>query len=337
MGLWAGKLVDSMDRRMLVQLVAGCRVLVLSALAMLIAFDATPLWLVAVAAFVLGTSEVLSDNVSGAVVPMLVPARHLEKANSRLVGVQIIGDELVGPIIGAWLFAIGAALPFFANASLLAGAVLLLAGLPLLAPAPTLGPQASQSPDPTGLLEGLSTIRNQPVLRAITMASAALAAADAAWFVLLVVFVRDRLGLGATGFGLLLAVGAIGGLGGALIADRKATWPLRTVSRLVFGSMAVSLLILGLFPTVGVTGAVLAATSGGFALWNTRAVSARQRATPNELLGRVGATYRSIVVSVGLLSALAGGVVADLASIEVTLIIVGVGSAVAGLLLDRSI
>lgn len=323
-GLWAGKVADQVDRRLLLNRVTMVRALLLVALAGLIVGGAAPLWLVVVAAFVLGVAEVLADSVTGTLVPSVVPDHQLERANSRMVAAQITGNELVGPALGGLLFAAGVAVPFVTNGTLLALALVLLAGLPLLqAPAHEEGDDTDPAAPP-GLFDGVPFIRARPLLRAITWSSAVLAAVDAAWFALLVLFVREQLDFGAAGFGLSLAVGAVGGLAGAALADRGPNRPLVTISPVVFGTAAASLIGLGLAPTTVMTMIALIITSGGFAVWNVSVVSARQRATPNHLLGRVGATYRTVVVTASLVGAVAGGFLADLISIRFALVGYGV-------------
>lgn len=325
LGLWAGAVADRTDRRALLRRVTGLRTILLLALAVLVFVELTPLWLLIAAAFVLGLVEVLADTTTSTLVPMLVPAEHLERANSRVVASTIAGNELAGPAIGGLLFALGASLPFFTNASLLACALLLVAGLPVLQSPSDLGHDPEQ---PDSMFAGWSLIRSQPLLRAATWSSAILGAIDAAWFSLLVLFVRDELGLGGAGFGLLLAVGAIGGLGGAALADRRPNIGLRTVSLFVFASMAISLVALGAAPTTSATIVALVVTSAGFAVWNVFITSARQRVTPPDMLGRVGATYRTIVISSSLVGAIGGGLIADSVSITFALVAGGLGLAV---------
>lgn len=320
LGLWAGGVIDRVDRRRLLQGVTALRVVLLAGLAALILLDAVPLPLVAAAAFVLGVSEVLADNTTAVLVPILVPADQLERANSRMVGAQVVGNELAGPAIGGVLFAIGAAVPFLTNAGLLAAALLLLAGLPLLAG--EIEPDSPNDHRPS-IVDGLDFIRVTPLLRTVSWTSALLAAVDGAWFSLLVLFVGDELGYGPSGFGLFLAAGAIGGLGGVATADR---WPNTSIVVVVLGvfvSMAVSLLALGLAPNVPVTAVALVVTSGGFALWNVYVVSARQRATPPAMYGRVQATYRTLVVGAALAGTMVGGLLADAVSLTTSLVACG--------------
>lgn len=324
-GLWAGKIADQVDRRWLLQRVTLVRAVLLVALAGLIVVGAAPFWLVVAAAFVLGVAEVLADSVTGTLVPSVVPDHQLERANSRMVAAQITGNELVGPALGGLLFAVGAAVPFLANGTLLALALLLLAGLPLLqadvdAEADDGREDGAEPEAPPRLFDGIPFIRARPMLVAITWSSAVLAAVDAAWFALLVLFVREQLGFGPAGFGLSLAIGAVGGLAGAALADRIPDRPLSSISLVVFGTAGLSLIGLGLAPTTVMTMIALITTSGGFAVWNIYVVSARQRATPNHLLGRVGATYRTVAVSASLAGAIAGGFLADLFSIRAALV-----------------
>ncbi len=332
LGLWAGAVADRTDRRALIQRVAAVRTILLLALAALVFANLTPLWLLLAASFTLGVAEVMADTTTGTLVPALVPSEHFERANSRIIAAEITGNELAGPALGGLLFAVGASLPFFTNATLLAAAFLLLAGLPVLEQA-----LADEEPEfaaagigePATRFAGAQFIRLVPMLRTITWSSTVLAAVDAAWFALLVLFATNDLGLGAGGFGLLLAVGAVGGLGGAALADRIAAANpsgdaggrsiLPSVAGVVFATNAVSLIALGLAPSLATTIIALVVTSAGFALWNVVMVSARQRATPIEMLGRVGGTYRTIVISAGLVGALVGGVIADAASLPIAL------------------
>lgn len=317
LGLWAGGLTDRTDRKVLAQRTALLRVGLLSMLAILILVDIVPIALLLFAAFVLGMSEVLADNVNGALIPSLVPEGELERANSRMVGAEILGNELIGPAIGGLLFAAAASLPFFTNAGLLAVAFLLLSGLPLL--------QTSDADD-VGLTpvqprarDGIVALWASPLLRTITWSSALLAAIDGAWFALLALLITVELGLPPAALGLFLAIGAVGGLVGAAIADRASTLPLSGVAGAAFASMALPLIALSRFPNAILVAIALVMTSGAFSMWNVFMVSARQRASTPQTLGRIGAAYRTFVVTAALVGTLAGGLLAEFFSLRATL------------------
>src|SRR3954447_22076712 len=125
-GLWAGALTDRLDRRRLGILVDSLRTVVLVLLAVAVATDVASIALVLVAMFLLGTAETFADNASSTLVPMLVDRDDLALANSRIVAGLVTVNQLVGPPLGALLFAAGQALPFAADALLVgAGAVLI--------------------------------------------------------------------------------------------------------------------------------------------------------------------------------------------------------------------
>ena len=60
--------------------------------------------------FLLGTAETFADNASSTLVPMLVQRDDLALANSRIMAGFVTVNQLVGPPLGAFLFAVGQAL-----------------------------------------------------------------------------------------------------------------------------------------------------------------------------------------------------------------------------------
>ena len=167
--------------------------------------------------------------------------------------------------------------------------------------------------------DGIAAIRSSPLLRTITWSSALLAAIDGAWFALLVIFIAEDLEMASAALGVFLAIGAVGGLIGAAIADRASGLSLPVVAGSALLVMAVPLLVLSLLPTPTLAAAALVLTSGAFSLWNVFMVSARQRASGSQLLGRVGAAYRTVVVSAALVGTLVGGLVAEIFSVRASL------------------
>jgi hypothetical protein len=91
------------------------RVIVLAFLVVAVATGSASVPLVVLASFLLGVGETVRDTAAQTALPGLVPERLLERANGRLAAGEIVGNEFVGPPVGATLFAAGAALPFAAN------------------------------------------------------------------------------------------------------------------------------------------------------------------------------------------------------------------------------
>ncbi|TCB97145.1 MFS transporter [Micromonospora zingiberis] len=310
-GLLAGALADRRGARSLLTAADTGRVVVLGALAAAVALGWASIALVVAAAFLLGVGETIRDTAAQTAVPRLVPDAQLEKANGRLVAGEIVGNEFVGPPVGALLFVVGAAIPFAVNGAALALAVMLVLSLPL-----TLAHRPRIADDPPagagdGILAGLRWLVRQPMLRTLVLVTAAVAAADTAWFAIFVLYARDALDLGAFGFGLLLATGAAGGLLGSFTADRLiGRFRHRTV---LTWSMAVTAgvpVLLAVVADRAVAVVVVVATSAAFAVLNVAALSVRQRLVPGGLLGRVIAASRLVTYSCTALGALAGGALA---------------------------
>ncbi|MEU4775460.1 MFS transporter [Micromonospora sp. NPDC023644] len=318
-GLLAGALADRRAARALIAAADAGRVVVLAAVAVAVATGVASVALVVAAAFLLGVGETLRDTTAQTVIPRLVDDAQLERANGRLVAGEIVGNEFVGPPVGAMLFVIGAALPFAVNGASLALAVMLVLSLPLslARPGPGLsgadadGRSLAADPARRGALAGLRWLVRQPVLRTLVVVGAAVAAADSAWFAIFVLYARQSLGLGPLGFGLLLATGAAGGLAGSLVADRLIG---RFRHRPVLAwSMAVTAgtpALLAVAPHRIAATVVVVTTSASFAVLNVAALSVRHRLVPGDLLGRVVAASRMLSYGCAALGALAGGALA---------------------------
>ncbi|MCW3820612.1 MFS transporter [Micromonospora sp. DR5-3] len=321
-GLLAGSLADRRGARTLLAQADVARVIVLGALVVAVMMGWASLPLVLLASFLLGVGETVRDTAAQTALPCLVPDRLLERANGRLAAGEIVGNEFVGPPVGAALFVVGAALPFAANGASLALAVMLVLTLPLsLAGRPPLVATAQVS---QGVVAGLRWLVRHRVLRVLVVVTAAVAAADSAWFAILVLYATNRLGTGTVGFGILLAVGALGGLLGSLVADRLVAGRRHRI--VVSWSLAITA---GIPAVLAVTSQLWAAvlvivvTSGSFAVLNVTVVSLRQRLVPRELLGRVVAAGRTLSFSTAAAGALLGGVLTSTIGIEAPFVFSG--------------
>jgi hypothetical protein len=125
-GVIAGTAADRLDRRRLVAAVNLSRAVVLIALVATIFTGTVNIAVVLIALFILGTAETFADAASSALLPGLVARKDLGIGNARMQGAFLLTNQLVAPPIGAFLFAVGMALPFATNAAAFAlGAVLI--------------------------------------------------------------------------------------------------------------------------------------------------------------------------------------------------------------------
>jgi MFS family permease len=320
-GAGAGVLVDRSDRRRLMVVVDVTRAAIIAGLAAAVLTHTAGLALIYLAAFTTGVGSALRDTAAVTCIPRLVDSADLERANARVIAGQIVGHELAGPAAGGWLFGLAAVLPFAVNAGALGIAVLLLLTLSsVFRPVPaardpdTASPLASARGD---LRDGARWLWRHADVRDVTIATGVIAAMDAAWFAVLVLYVIQVLHQRPGVYGLLLGVAALGGISvgsiGPRVARRAGPWR----SLLVAGAvMAVTQAGLGLTANVIVAAAMLFASSAAWALFNMTAVTMRQRQVPDPLLGRVTSLNGTVAGGAEALGALVGGALAAVGGIR---------------------
>ena len=127
-GVIGGVAADRFHRQRQVIVANLLRTLVLLVLAATIVSGTVSIAFVLAAIFALGTAETFADGASSTMLPSLVRREDLGVANARTQSAFLFLNQLLGPPIGAFLFVIGMALPFAANAAAFAlGAVLISA------------------------------------------------------------------------------------------------------------------------------------------------------------------------------------------------------------------
>jgi MFS family permease len=333
-GLYAGVLADRLDRRLLVIAVDLMRAAVLVVLTVALVTGRVGVGLVLVTMFLLGTAEVFVDTTSNTLLPMVVPRADLGIGNARLMTAGITMNQLVGPSLGAVLFAAGLVWPFVVQAVCLALGAVLIARMRL----PERVRPAGRSHLRRDIAEGFRwTWGNGPV-RTLTVTVVAFNVTYGAAWSVLVLYATDVLGLGPVGFGLLTTVGAVGGLAGTACYD----WLERHAS--LASIMRVGLLVetfthLGLaLTTTGWVAMVILFVFGAHAfIWGTTSRTVRMRAVPGELQGRVGSLY-SMGVYGGIVAGQAlGGVIARIWGITGPFWFAFVGSAVLVVLIWREL
>ncbi|MDP9494130.1 MAG: MFS transporter [Actinomycetota bacterium] len=331
-GPLAGVMVDRADRRRILWVVNTVRASIFALLAVAVVSGESPLWLLYLAAVALGVGESFYDNAAQTVVPVLIESTELERANGRLVAAEVAGNEIVGPPIGAMLFSVAVVLPFASSAAGLVVAVVLVLGL-----AGSFRPATIATDSSDGmwrqLTEGFRFVRRDRELATVTLLAGVLYAADAAWFAILVLYSLEVLDLSEAAFGALLAVGAVGGIIGAVSASKLASrFRLGTLLAGILLVSAVAQLVLGTTSNAALAILFIAVSSFPFGVWSVVAVSLRQRVTPSHLLGRANATYHAVSVGAAPIGAILGALAAEQWGIRAPFLI-GVPALLAGALL----
>ena len=301
----AGALVDRHDRTGLMWRAQALQAVAAGALAVAVALGAASIALLALAAFAVGTCEVVFGNAAQAILPDIVPAADLHRANGRQFAATATARTFVGPPVGSLLFAASAALPFSLDAVSFAVSAALLARLPRRPRPPSAAPLGKAVAEGLRWLAGHRLLRTLALLLAVNLFCFQLAN------VTLVLLATQEMHVGARAYGLLLTASALGGVTGGLvnhrIAARLGTRP--TVLLALTGAVP-AYLACGATLNAYALGLLLAAIGFFSSLWNVVTVSLRQSIPPPELRGRVNSVYRMLSLGLTPLGAVAGGFIA---------------------------
>jgi MFS family permease len=278
--------------------------------------------------------------LSGRALTRAVVARLLEptgelRAGNAVLNVAFTGGAAVGPAVAGLVVAglgVQSALLLDAASFYAIACILLAAG-----PMPAVEPDASRLRDRLGA--GLSYIRDRPTLRRLLSAQGAAFVFFAAVLPIEVIYAKQTLDAGDSGYGLLLASWGAGMVLGSLVfaAARRAPLPLL----LFFSTLAVGLGYLGLAaaPTLAVACGVSVLGGGGNGVQWVAAISAVQELTSESMQARVLGVLESIGAAMPGVGFLLGGLIATNQSPRATFLVAGAGViaivAVSSLLLGR--
>ncbi|GFZ91873.1 MFS transporter [Nesterenkonia alkaliphila] len=316
-----GVYVDRVDRRTLIVGANVLRGLALLVLALTIQFGAGSLLVLYAVMAVVATLESTADSSAVALLPSIVRRKELDRANSRVAAVQLVADEFIGPPLGGMLFALAAAAPLYAMGGLWAAAGLIALALPMISrtqeSAELVSDEtAGQEPVPRSstyaeAIAGTQWLLRSPVIRNLAIIGGLASAGYMLPFSVLVLFAGAQLGLDSTGYGVLLAVSALGGLlGSAVTARLRLWWGYRwtIIASLLLAMVTLTGLSLTSHPYLAAV--LLALYIFHAVVWNICSISIRQQVVPSDMLGRVGAASRVLgLLGLAVGSAL-GGVLA---------------------------
>ncbi len=282
-----------------------------------------------VGAFVGGATAVFSitDN---AYLPALIPKKDLAEGNAKLESTEAIA-EITGPAsAGALIAAFGAPLAVAIDALSYVWSAMRLGAIKTVEEIPQPQISASMSATRRGhdLRVGLRAVFGHPIVRPIVLSHMVWAISGGFFMALYTLFCLRELELSETTFGIIVAMGGIGSLFGAMLS-RKIVAALGLGKALVVMS-TMSLVCALLIPLAGVdavTGGSLAIAivflcahqlvGDGFSVaFVIQAVTLRQTVLPKHVLGRANAAIHVFTSGLLPLGALLGGVIAEVASTE---------------------
>ena len=245
-----------------------------------------------ITAFLFGLAEVLRDNSAQTLMPSVVEAENLEKANGRMWSAESLTNSFIGPPLGSLIIGIAIYLPFFVDAGTFFVSVALIASI-----SGSFKPIQEKPREKINfkaeIKEGFQWLWAHDLLRPMAIILGCLNLLGTMVAATFILYTQEVLNTSVFVFAVLGTAGAVGGIIGGLVAPK--------ISQKIGSGPSLWLSL-----AMGPIGAVVISTSRSWQvvwvvllfqsfisnLWNTITVSLRQSIIPSHLLGRVNSVYR---------------------------------------------
>lgn len=281
LSLIVGVVADRVDRRHIARAAIALELGCAAGLAWLSLRHQITIPALFVVAALLGVGRAFAGPSLSALAPNLVPRAILPSAIA-LNSISWQSGAVLGPPLGAWLYALNAASPYVAAAAMFGGSLLALF---MIGPVPR--PEPAKVTPWRSLVEGLGYVRqNRIVLGAISLDLFAVLLGGAT--AMLPVYARDVLHVGVEGLGPLRAAPALGAaltaIGLAIRPIRRNVGPVMFVCVAIFG---VATVVFGLSTNMRLSLVALTVLGAADMISVYIRSSLIQLHTPDEMRGRV--------------------------------------------------
>jgi predicted MFS family arabinose efflux permease len=333
-GLYAGVVADRLNRRTIVIVTGLVRAAILLVLTVSILTHRVDIAVVLAALFLFGVNEAFGDTTTATLLPMLVEKPDLGIANSRALTGVIVWNQLAGPPVGAALFAAGMALPFISETVCVLAGVVLIWRVRL----PVHGARGQHARVRDDIKEGWRWLWTHAAVRTLAITIFTFNVTFGAAWAVLVLYARERLGMGALGFGLITTAMAAGGLlGTASYGWLERHLRLGVIMRGGLIIETLTHLALALTRWAWFALIIFVIFGAHTFIWGTTSTTVRQRAVPAEFQGRVSSVYLTAVVGGIVIGSAIGGLVASVWGITAPFWFAFAGSAIILAVIWRSL
>jgi hypothetical protein len=340
-GLVAGVWVDRLHRRPVMIVADIGRAVLLASVPVAFVLGWLSIVQLYVVALGVGSFSVFFGVAAQAYVPTLVGRRNLVDANARMSAgeavAQIGGPNLAGLMVQLLTAPIAVGLD--AVSYLVSGAFIAW----IRRPEPPVPAATERRHILAEIREGLAIVAAHPVLRPLVIAAVNIGLFTGGFRGALIVLYLVQIGVTPIEFGFIYGVGGASALVGAIVARPLArsvgfgrTLVLVHVVTAVFAAFVP---LAGLAPPETRLPILLIGQVGlGIfsPVWGINAGSLQQIVTPDRVLGRVNATQQVALFGINPLGAIAGGWVATVIGLQLTLTIAAAGAGLTALLLALS-
>ncbi|MEX0761843.1 MAG: MFS transporter [Dehalococcoidia bacterium] len=322
LGLFGGVVADRFDKRRVLMLIQAWTLAIYIVMTVVVLFDLVQLWHVYAYSLLIGVGFAMNQPVRMSFVPQLVDKAHLLNALS-LSSIAINATRLAGPAAIALIISMaGGVGPAYAVS---AGFYAIVLWTTMMIPRQPPVEQRNRGSMVGQLIEGFRFIgQNRMVLALVVLGLGPLAFGHS-YITMLPAYVTQVLGHDDAGpLGLILSVGAVGGLsGGLLVASRGdirskgrlmiITGVIYGVALMVFGFLEWLLAVLPLVIVIGASQTIFRASNNSTLL----------ELAPERLRGRI-VSVTLLDTALGSVAAIIGGLIADSAGVSTGLFVMGV-------------
>src|SRR5438309_5354861 len=283
-----GSAADRFDKRKILLITQYVQIALAVSIGLLIWSGKIAIWQIFVFAAILGVSNSFEMPTLSALIPELVRREEIQSAISVDRSV-FHGSRVIGPAIGGYLVsAFGMASAFFANAISFVALIIAILSLP----ARRRGTAEEEEKRATGIKDGFRYVaKDKPSLAMVMLIATQAICIFPSITVMMPLYERLELGLGADKLGTLMGASAVGPVVGSLFLiglPRAKRIPLMMIC-----ATAVMVVVIGLSraPSFYVAMALLIVNSLGLATNFGLASTIVQERAPDYLRGRVSAVF----------------------------------------------
>jgi MFS family permease len=324
LALFAGGIVDRSRKRRILVATDLFRAVAVASVTVSWWLGVLSIWHLIVVGAAVGAASALFTIADVAYLPNLIERKQLAEGNAKLEATEAVA-EVTGPACaGVLIGAFGAPLAVLIDAMSYVWSALRLGRIRAEEPPAQKAPSAQSSTwqSKRDLRDGMHAIFSHPHVRPVVITLVVWSVAGGFFTALYTLFCLRTLGLSEITFGIVIAIGGIGSLFGALISRRLVAW--LGLGRALITCASISLLGCLLIPLarggepwvlmcLGTHQLVSDCFSVAFVI---QAVTLRQTQLPKHLLGRANAAVHVCTAGLVPIAALAAGALAEMFSIR---------------------
>lgn len=328
--LFAGVWIDQRRRKSILIITNLARALLLSLIPISFLFNFLQMEYLYLIIFLTGFFTVFFDLAYQSYLPSLVNRSNVVEGNSRLQ-MSASTAQVSGPGISGFLVSI-----FTAPIVIIIGTfTYFISAISMILikkkePKPII--QNEKTSVFKAIKEGMRIIFTNPHLRAICGEAAFYNFFSQVTWAVMILYITRELQIGSGVLGIVLATSSIGALAGSLIANYAGSK--FNTGRTILGSMIIACSAPLLVPlangpsylSIPILIISFFISGIGVVISNVHVISLRQTVTPENLLGRMNASYRFIITGVAPIGALLGGYLGTVIGLRFTLFVGAIGT-----------